>query len=181
MINLIPPAAKRTVIIEYWVRVVSVWMVLLGTACLITATLLLPTYMMVRGKLGEMEAAAAKNAASAATFDSSAAALTRAMAEANLIMASSTAVTFTNYETDLMAEAGTQIEVTELQFVRLATTTAVTVVGTAKTRAALAAYREALEANVHFFEVQLPLSSLVRDRDLPFTMMMFAHNTNITP
>jgi len=55
MINLIPPAARRAVTIEYWTRVVIIWLCLFLLAVIIIAVLQLPSYVLIKSQLRAYE------------------------------------------------------------------------------------------------------------------------------
>jgi hypothetical protein len=169
MINLIPPLARATIIKEYWLRVVGVWLFLLGTGCLLVASLLLPTYMLLRSELISLREQVTANAAKTATFDTSSTALAKAMAEVRLLSTMSTS-TYTMDITRLTEIAGNNVAVESFAFVTAENKTTITITGTATTRTALASFRDAIEADERFVDAILPISSLIKDRDIEFSM-----------
>lgn len=170
MINLIPPAARRSVVREYWLRAISVWLLLFGTGCLIVASLLLPTYVLIRLQVGELEQTAVAASEKVATYDVSASALVAANKQAQLLMGTST-TPFSTYLTQLEQFAGAGVVLRDIQFVRSKTGVgSITVAGTAATRQVLANFRDALEAEPAFSKVNLPISNLIKDRDLLFVI-----------
>ncbi len=181
MINLIPASARRMIVREYWVRTMAVWMFLLGTGCLVVASLFLPTYVLVSKQVDDLQIQVDQNAASTATFDSSAAALTTAMKQATFLLASSTPVTFTMYKKMITAIAGEGVDISGFQFVRVGSTTAITLDGMASTRQALATFRDDLEREPLLTTVVLPISNLIKDRDIVFTMTVTGIATSTTP
>ncbi|MFM2424052.1 MAG: hypothetical protein RLZZ70_441 [Candidatus Parcubacteria bacterium] len=170
MINLIPASARRLIVREYWVRTLAVWMFLLGTGCLVVASLFLPTYVLVANQSAVLEAQVQQNSAESASFDSNAAVLVTAMNQANFLLASTTNTPFSTYETQIEKHAGLAISIGNFQFVRVSTTTSITIGGRADNRQVLAAFRDALEADPLFTEAVLPIASLIKDRDIDFTM-----------
>jgi hypothetical protein len=169
MINLIPPRARAMIIKEYWLRVVAVWLFLLGTGCLLVASLLLPTYMLLRTELLSLREQVAANLAETATFDSSSTALATAMAEAKLLAAMSTS-TYTVDIARLTEIAGNSVTLRSFSFVTVEGKNTITITGTAITRAALASFRDTIEADERFVDAVLPISSLIKDRDIEFSM-----------
>lgn len=178
MINLIPPAARKNVIREYWLRVISVWLFLLGTGCMIVAVLLLPSYMLVHNQiitLGEqVTAGAEKNT----TFDTSALALKKAGEQAALLMQGASTTPFSQYLLKLETLAGSGIGLYDISYTKVPQP-AITISGTADTRENLAGFRDALEANPAFSDVNLPISALIKDRDLLFSMSLKVSTTTL--
>ena len=50
MANLIPTTGKRQIVLEYWARVVVVWMFVLALAVGIVAVVMVPTYVLVNAQ-----------------------------------------------------------------------------------------------------------------------------------
>ncbi len=171
MINLIPPRARAMIIKEYWLRVVAVWLFLLGTGCLLVASVLLPTYMLLRTELITLRDQVAANAAETASFDSGSTALATAMAEVRLLQSMSTS-TYTTDIARLTEIAGSNVLLQSVEFVARDNKTTITITGTATTRAVLASFRDALEEDERFIDAILPISSLIKDRNIEFSMTL---------
>lgn len=171
MLNLIPPIAKRSVTKEYWTRAVTVIMFLLGTACLIVVSFLLPTYVLVANQLEGLEEQVAAKAASTASFDASAGALGTAMQQAGVLLLDTAVVTApTELINVLTSLAGTAVTLSAISYSVTDGSVTLTISGEAADRQTLASYRDAIEAHSYFLSADLPISSLVKDRDLLFTM-----------
>ncbi len=171
MINLIPPSAEKLIIKEYWLRVLAVWLFLLGTGCLIVASLHLPTYALLRNELTSLREQVANNAAETASFDTGSAALATAMAEAALLRSVGTSSAGHVLDIEALTDiAGSDVVLSSFVFSKTDSTTMVTLIGTARTRAALANFRDAIEADERFADAILPISSLIKDRNIDFTM-----------
>jgi hypothetical protein len=179
MINLIPPKAKKEVIKEYWVRVVSVWMLILGIGSLVTASLLLPTYVMVQQERSELEEQVAANTEVTSTYDASAAALTTAMQQARLLMSNSD-VPLTQYHQAIYTIAGSAITLSGLTYERAATTTRINLQGVAASRQDLASFKDMLEAHPLFVDVVLPIESLIKNKDIDFSVTFTGLATSTT-
>ena len=171
MINLIPPRARKSVMREYWIRVVSVWLFLLGTGCLIVAVLLLPTYMMVHGQIVTLDGEVSAKGKTATSYNESATALTEASVKAALLTSRASTTPFSHYLKTLESIAGADIEVRSVEYSNDGITNGrITLAGVAQTREALATFRDTLEAYPAFMAVVLPISALIKDRDLLFSM-----------
>ncbi len=173
MINLIPPVARKSVAREYWLRVVSVWLFLLGTGCLIVSVLLLPTYMLVHGQMvmlgGQMMATADKTA----SYDESTATLTKASAQAAFLKTGASTTPFSSYLKTLESLSVAGISIYSVTYSHLAPATdKMTISGMASTREELATFRDALELAPEFVTVVLPIASLAKATDVLFSMDM---------
>lgn len=171
MINLIPPQARKSIILEYWLRVVSVWAILFTVVGLIVGTLLLPSYTLLRSQFETLEEQTASLSAEDKTLSEAEAIIrdTNAFASelqkgnpnlnlGTLINAVNEAavdgITFRTYSVE---RAGTEVHEIKIQ-------------GVASSRSSLAALKTALEENALFETAAVPISDLVRDIDLPFAI-----------
>ena len=181
MINLIPPAARRSIVREYWLRVVSVWLFLFGTGCLIVTVLLLPTYVLIHAQVATLSAQVVATSEKTATFDVSAAELIEASRLAALLSTTASTTHFSESLTALEQLAGAGITIRDVSFTRTGGNGEFTIAGGATTRQNLATFRDALEAHPAFATVDLPISALIKDRDLLFSMKVtFASSTTLT-
>jgi hypothetical protein len=182
MINLIPPAARASVVWEYWLRVVSVWLLLIGTGCLIVVVLLLPTYVLIRLQVNEMTTNVSAASDKIATYDVSASALITASAQAQVLLSNASTTPFSNYVTQFQTQSGTEVVLREMSFNR---TTAgrgtIKLAGVATNRQSLVNFRDIIAADPAFVRVNLPISSLIKDKDLLFVLdITLATNTPTT-
>lgn len=176
MINLIPTTARSKIVTEYWLRVVAVWMFLFGTGCLVVASLLLPTYMLLRGELTALRNEVIDNEARVASFSTSAKELAQAMERAQTLLAVS-GTPVTQFDARLNEIAGSAVAIESALFTLGTSTVTITITGIAETRSALATFRDAVEASPEFANTVLPISSLIKDRDLDFTMTITGSTT----
>lgn len=170
MINLIPPAARKSVVFEYWLRVVSVWLFLFGTGCMIVAVLLLPTYMIVRGQIALLDGQVTSATDQTATFDAGIASLEAASAAAVLLTEGASSTPFSTYVKLLEETAGDSVVLHSINFTKDPLGGKIILSGTAATRESLAAFRDNLEAEPLFTDVVLPIDSLLKNRDLMFSL-----------
>ncbi len=170
MINLIPPAARAKIVKEYWFRVIAVWMFLLGTGCLIVASLLLPTYMLLRSELTTLRNQVMDNEVKVASFSTSAAELTKAMEQTRVLLTGGVMTPATTFDRALSELAGTAVQINATQFNFSTSSVTIMITGVANTRTDLATFRDVVEGSPLFSNAVLPISSLIKDRDLDFTM-----------
>jgi len=171
MINLIPPAGRARVVREYWIRVMTVWLFLFGTGCLLVAALLLPTYVLIHAQVNALTASVDTTAEKAATFDSSAAELVAASNQATVLTGEGTTTPSTWFVEKIELLAGTEVSIRSFDIDRPLTSGGfITIAGEATTRKALADFRDVIAKEGAFAEANLPIGNLIKDRDVLFSM-----------
>jgi uncharacterized protein involved in exopolysaccharide biosynthesis len=70
MVNLIPPGAKRSVIVEYWLRVLTVWALLGTVVAILFALTIAPVYVLVTSKIDAYQESATIASEKIASFRS---------------------------------------------------------------------------------------------------------------
>jgi len=171
MINLIPPIARKSIVIEYWVRVISVWFFILAAVATVAIFLALPVYVLLSTQVNVYEQSAAEATQRVNEYDLSAGALVRANVMAQKIYELEEVEKFSTTITDIEALQGSDIVIEGFNFTRTENKLApVEVSGTAATRQALADFREALLTQKNVSDVVLPISNLAKDRDIEFSL-----------
>jgi len=177
MINLIPQSAQKLVQREYWARVSTVWLILLGCTLLVTIVLMLPVYVLVN----QQQAAQADTVAVAREFSSERsgieAKINQANGQARLVVTNQSHMqSYTKYIETINTYAR-DITLSAYRIETVANSPRISLSGEATTRVALAAFRDALEADEVYDSVILPISALIRDSDLPFTLTVVIATT----
>jgi hypothetical protein len=170
MINLIPPSAKKSIVFEYWKRVIAVWLCLVATAFIILSVFLLPTHIALRSQIGYLEETASAGADRVSNYDISATELVTASTQARLLLDNQSTTTPSDLITVLIEYAGSNVSLNNFQFAKLTTTPTITLAGLAQTRQDLALFRDLVTADERFAIVDLPISNLIKDKDLLFSM-----------
>ena len=171
MINLIPPSAKITVKREYWLRVASVWSILVGVGVLAVASLLVPVLVMIDNQLKVFNESYQTATEDNAQFKELSSELTAANETAALLQSNSDNLLFSALIQEMRGLAGTAIAINSIRVVRSEEgVSLLDVSGVADTRAALAAYRDALTASEMFATASLPLSNLAQDQNISFVI-----------
>lgn len=179
MINLIPPAGRARIVREYWARVIAVWLFLFGTGCLLVASLLLPTYVLIHSQINTLVESVDISAEKAATFDLSAGELTTASNQAAVLVGEGTTTPTTWYIEKLETLSGASVSIRSFEVVRpLLQGGDITIAGEATTRQALADFRDTVAKDPAFFEANLPIGNLIKDRDLLFSMKITLATTS---
>lgn len=171
MINLIPPIAKKKIVTEYWVRAISVWMLVCGVMFLVVSFLLLPVYVLVNSQVQVYETSANEAVAKVAEYDLSASTLAEANVQAQILIELRQMKTFSDLIGDINNLQGDDIFVTNLDFRRTGMKlNSVQLNGKAKDRKALADFRDALMTLPEVKDVHLPIANLAKDRDIIFSI-----------
>lgn len=171
MINLIPPIVRKSIVTEYWVRVISVWFFILAVAATAIVFLSLPVYVLLSTQVNVYEQSAAEATQRVNEYDLSAGALVRANVMAQKIYELEDVEKFSTIITDIEALQGRGVVIEGYNFTHRENKLApVEISGTAATRQALADFREALLTQEGVSDVVLPISNLAKDRDIQFSL-----------
>ncbi len=170
MINLIPPSAQEQVKREYWLRVATVWMVLIASALLIVAILNIPLFVLVRSQLDAFQTEYAQASLESESFKSSEGAVERANNIA-MLLSRTEEDTFSAIITELEILSGSEISISEILLsLTEGELNPIVIKGTAASRLAVTTFQSSLEAHPLFKNAVLPLSNLARDKDIVFTI-----------
>lgn len=183
MINLIPPSAKKSTLIEYWMRVVTAWFILFSIVLIAGAGILLPTYVLISSQVGVYEESAAAASEKVANYENVSEQLVQASQQAKLIVDEMTLPVFSGY-IDMFEQLqgeGIQIESIEMSRDGLAISPII-IDGTASDRQTLASFRERLLEKEEIILVDLPISNLAKDSNIQFSLTVTlaggGNNTN---
>ena len=171
MINLIPPSAQKQVKHEYWIRVVILWMFLAGTSFLVFFIFLIPSYVLVHNQLDSFS----EKFIHADTNNQSLKISEHSIAEVNaisvLLASSENTKTFSSVLDEIEKITGDDIILLDFAVMRIGDSfSSIVISGTAPSRASLSSFRDDLDAQPLFEKVELPLASLAKDKDIPFTI-----------
>lgn len=175
MLNHLPAAAKQRVKREYWMRVATVMLVLVGSSVLGVAILHTPAYVAVNNQLEQYQDSF--SAAAARTEDLQAAEAT--VIETNQlttrVLENASTTPLRQYYRAILSQVSDQVTVTAFSIRReeeSGTPGNISLSGVAVTREALANFQRALEQDEHFASAELPISSLASSRDISFSMTL---------
>ncbi|MCA9358277.1 hypothetical protein KC902_03375 [Candidatus Kaiserbacteria bacterium] len=171
MINLIPKHAKKSLRVEYLIRVVSVWMILWSVALFASASILLPAYVLIGTQVAGYEQSAFEAMERVTQYENTSAALILASQEAKQIIDSSTVAPFSVYVAMIESLEGNHVRVTQIGLNQVGGVVSPIVVnGIANDRQALASFRDRLLADARVDSVDLPISNLTSDRNITFNI-----------
>lgn len=170
MINLIPPSARKAVFTEYWIRVMSMWMLLVGIACLVVAIFQSPAFLLVSLKLKASLDVVAEAKVQEEQFLAGQRAIENAHQLSALLLRTEETTSFVTITDKLNELSGPSIRLDGIDIIRGEDDMIETLdaMGVADTRAALNEYRNRIEADELFSEVFLPLSNLAKQEDILF-------------
>lgn len=171
MINLIPASAQNEVKREYWVRVVSVWMFLAGTAFFIAAILHTPVYVLVQSQLDSFLVEFNQASDESQSFGESEALIENTNKVSALLAASGEAISFSSIIAELDNLTGNTVSIQNFSISRnTGVLNPIVIKGNADSRLTLSNFRDAIEASPLFLSADLPLANLAKDKDIPFTI-----------
>ncbi len=172
MINLIPTEAKKYVRMEYWTRVISVWLFLVTSAALIIIALLIPSLVLVNAQLQVFENGAGSVDAQNDKYDILKSEITGANNTAQQLLSTKNQRTFHTVISRIENATNKTVRIKSITASRNQDEAIETlqVVGVADSRQALVDFRDTLEAVEMFDAVELPLSNLAKDADVPFNL-----------
>ncbi len=177
MINLIPPTAQAQVTKEYWIRVISVWLFLVGTAIFLVTILNMPSYVLVHTQLDTYLLEFTNATINKESFTAAEAAIVRTNTIATLLVKPQGGMSFTEVVSQLEKSKSTGIIIFDFAITKAKDVIAtITITGQADSREALSTFRDTLDANPSFGKVTLPLSSLAKDKEIPFTITIAPDN-----
>ncbi len=171
MINLIPPKAKRSITIEYWLRVISVWFFTFSVAFAVGASLMVPTYVLITLQVSAFSDSAASASEKLATLKDVSKDLNLASQEARALIDGLRFSQMSGYVTLFRDLETNEVTLSQISIDRTKDGVApVRLAGNAANRQALAAFRDHLLAVPQVASVDLPISNLAKDKDIPFNL-----------
>jgi hypothetical protein len=177
MINLIPPAFKRSVTIEYWTRVTSVCLFILSGILFASTLLLLPVYVRINLQIDTFEKAANEALERVSQHDLSSATLVKTGTKARLLLELRNDTKFSSIISLLQEMENSQVFIESIDFTRVDTGIGpMQLSGKALTRQSLADFRTALLARPEIDSVLLPISNLAQDKDISFSVTITMKN-----
>lgn len=178
MTNLIPLSAQRKVKREYWLRVLSTWAISASFGFIILSILTLPIYVLVTLQLKNHSDTITIISAEKEELGILESVLSEANQYARLVTSQKPSLSLTDHAQMINNIAGTGIKITSLQLSVSDAEKKIVVSGLAESRLLLANFRDTVESNDNYDQVILPLTSLIRDRDIEFSMTLLVIDTN---
>ena len=178
MTNLIPPAAKKSIKIEYWIRVLSVWFLAWAGALLVGVFVLVPAYVLITSQAKVYSQSTDLISQEKDGFAAVSTGLAQANAQAGFIIGGFSLPRFTEYLTLFKGLENDEVQLTEIGISRNEKgIQPVLISGEASSRQALAAFRDRLLAQSQVTAVDLPISNLAKDKDITFSLTVTVDST----
>jgi len=181
MTNLIPQTAQKQVRREYWFRTLSVWSIITGAATLMLVILTIPVYVLVTIQLSDQTEIETQSSTERNQLQEIEKILQSAGEYAALVLAEVSEQTLTDHISNIVSLSNNAISIDTYRLEKVKKTqneevTVMSIQGVATTRMALANFRDALENNDLYEEVTLPIATLIKDRDVDFSMQLTVAN-----
>lgn len=171
MINLIPPSAKKSITLEYWLRVISMWSVIWSIALLLGISIMIPAYVLITLQVSAFSESAASASQKLATLKDVSKELEQASEGARVLIDGMRFVKVSDYEALFRDLENDDVRLTQIGIDRTKDGLApARLAGQAASRQALASFRDALLAQPEVASVDLPISNLAKDKDIQFSL-----------
>lgn len=178
MINLIPPHARKQVRLEYWIRVVSLWMMLVSTALIAVGFLLVPSIVLMKNQMmvysDEYNIADAQNE----TYTQLQLDVTLLNTLAKVLIENKTPILFSQLISGIKNHIDDNIFLTSISSSRNeeGKIENIEISGNANSRKSLVEFRDNLELDPMFESVYLPISNLAKDKYVTFSLQIVINN-----
>lgn len=167
MINLIPPVAKKRVVLEYWIRTVSLWSFLFGTAVLVTAFLLIPINSFILNQESYLATGRQENKINLDDLEQKNLLLIKANQQATILLSDQPLYSLQDLLPVLSKLAVDKIDLQEITL-KPSDPPSLTLAGQSPTRENLVEFRDSLEQYKDFLVVDLPINYLIKDTAIAF-------------
>ncbi len=173
MINLLPPFARKHVLIAYWTRVAALALFAWTLAIVMVVLIHLTVYLELTTNINHMQQSVGEaerlHAFTAAASDD----ITTANQKARLLLEESDYASFTTYLSAMEELAGTSISIDEMQLRRdEEVVSPLSLSAVAATRQDLIAFIDAVQSHPSFGEVDIPISNLAQSQNISFSVQV---------
>ncbi len=177
MINLIPPKAKKDLRLEYWVRVVSVWLLIWAAALFAGALSLLPVQVLISTQTAVHEDTAEQASEKVTDYASISTTLVQASLQAKYVQEQGAVGALSDYISRFQSLTNENIRINNISISRGEIgIKPIAISGTADGRQDLASFRDRLLDLEDVVEVDLPISNLAKDKDINFSVTVTLSN-----
>ncbi len=171
MINLIPPQAKKSITLEYWLRVVTVWAFTIAAMFVLGGVLMIPTYVLINLQVAAFSDSAASASQKLATLKDVSGDLDTANKQAQALVIGLRYSQMSQYIKLFRKLENNDVTFSQIGINRTKDgVSPIQLSGTATNRQALAAFRDTLLGQSEVQSVDLPISNLAKDKDIAFNL-----------
>jgi len=173
MTNLLPPTAKKQIVYQYWVRVLSAWVMLWSVCLLVSAVVLWPTYVLIVGSSAAYADSVADATERTAQYEAISQELSQATKQAQTVIVNSRQTKLSAVFADITTASGQGAAVSSVSINRVAEGVGpVRVQGVAVDRQSLAQFKDRLETLPYVASVDLPIENLAENQDIDFNIVV---------
>ncbi|HET8575364.1 MAG TPA: PilN domain-containing protein [Candidatus Paceibacterota bacterium] len=177
MINLLPQVEKEKLRREYFLRLAVIALISLFFLLLIACVLLMPTFLLTHSKLSitQNEAVALKHSTAGVQKAQYEAVVKQTNDRVNQLLNAPAELQMRDLVRSILGVRGDRITLSAFVYQSAVAgskgeSARIQIQGVAKNRDELIAFQTRLQSSGHFSDVSLPISSLVSDTNIPFTM-----------
>lgn len=171
MANLLPPFARKQLIREYWVRVLTLTLFMLAVVLLAIAIMLLPTYRTLSTQVAAMQDSLEDAEVEQARITASLTELQTTNRLLSYLRDVPATPSFTHYYYELQAIAGPGILITSINIqTNERVVSAVDMVAIASTRQGLIDFLDDLQRHPEFGRVAVPIENLAQSENIEFSV-----------
>ncbi len=180
MINLIPKNAKKKLHVEYWSRVVTVWFITWSVILFASAVVLFPPYVLISSQVDAYRGSVDDLKEKIEDRNKDESKMVRASQQATLAINEFSKPLISDYITLVEDLQGNNIE---LSMINLSHSNKgiepINLQGIAADRRTLASFKDRLLADDKVSAVDLPISNLAQDVDIPFSITVTIINDEV--
>lgn len=172
MINLLPPFARKYVLVAYWTRVTALALFAWALAVSMGVVMLGAVYLQVDREMNSMQRSVGEAEELQAFITDAASQIDRANDQAQLLLAEDEYESFTTYVAEMERIAGTGVQVTNMSLQRATEEEwpPVQITAVAETRQDLISFLDAVEAHPLFGSVDIPIANLSQSQNIQFSL-----------
>lgn len=179
MINLIPKAGKKKILLEYWARVVSVWFLVWSVTLLACASIVFPVYVLIGAQINAYEESTVAVTEKLENIENISPELKAATTQARRIVNEAGFIRLSDLVTLFNRLQGDGVKLTDIKLIRNDNDVIlISLEGMSDNRQTLSSFRDRLLAEPEIKAVNLPISNLEQDRNIKFSLTVDLNNTS---
>lgn len=160
---------KENIMGQYKLRLATIYIFILGILCLVGAALTVPTYILLEARLttANLEKNTALPGENTGSIEKEITAIKRRI---TTIEIDSAEIPIATILERIMSKKDSDIRIDGISLKRNVESGAISITGVAPSRDALVAFSKRLQGEPSFTNVNLPVGSLTRSKDVPFSI-----------
>lgn len=160
---------KENIMGQYKLRLATIYIFLIGILCLVGAALTVPTYILLDARLtsANLEKSATNTTESTDSIEKEITSIKRKITTLEIDSNETPIATILER---ILSKKDDDIRIDTIALRRNVETGAISILGVAPSRDALVAFSKRLQGESSFTNVNLPVGSLTRNKDVPFSI-----------